>query len=335
VVLTQQTTGLLVREIVAIWRADAHLADEPPQSRIDDWTSAVLDKVEQVGTIAKINKASVVLDGGDFFHIKSPIRNSHGLIRRVVNAHRNYPCSVFGTIGNHDVKYGDMKFIDESPLGVLFETGVFNRLYDKYEGMLEGDAFSVRFVGIPYHGTKYDMSRFTNIKKGSEKWLVAVVHCLASPSGGSMYEAEDVIKYADLLDTAPDVYLFGHSHTNQGVMQVGNKWFVNIGSMSRGTISQDDLNRIPECAILRFTETSVTIERKQLEVRPAKEVLDLAGKVKKEAHEMTMEAFVDSLKTSLQMRKETSLLEMVGDLADVPQEVKERAVGYLEKAGAR
>ena len=326
-------------DITIVWRSDAHLADDAPQSRTDNWTDTILEKIVQVGDIARSVKADAVIDGGDFFHIKSPIRNSHALVQKVIEAHKNYPCPVYVNIGNHDVKYGDMKFLDESPLGVLFSSGIFRRLYDSNEGLILGgtvqDTLHLRMVGVPYHGTKYDMSRFTNIKKGDEDWLIANVHCLASMQGGSMFEAEDVIKYTDLVDTAPDVYCFGHAHNNQGVTEIGGKQFVNIGGLSRGTISQDDVDRIPECAIMRFSPKEVKIERRPLVVKPSKEVLDILGKVKKEAREMTMEAFVDSLKDSLQARKDESLLELVHDLPDVPQEVRERALSYLEKAGAR
>jgi DNA repair exonuclease SbcCD nuclease subunit len=322
-------------EITIVWRSDAHLADEPPQSRTDNWTDTILEKIVQVGEIARSVKANAVLDGGDFFHIKSPIRNSHALVQRVIEAHKNYPCPVYVNIGNHDVKYGDMKFLDESPLGVLFSSGVFKRLYDDKEVLLRVGDLSVRVVGIPYHGTKYDMSRFTSINKGTENWLVANVHCLASIQGGTMFEAEDVIRYSDLMNTAPDIYAFGHSHNNQGVTGINGKQFVNIGGLSRGTISQDDVERIPECAIMRFTQKEVKIERRPLVVKPSKEVLDILGKVKKEAREMTMEAFVESLKDSLQARKDESLLELIQDIPDVPQEVRERALSYLEKAGAR
>jgi seryl-tRNA synthetase len=44
------------------------------------------DKIEQVGVVAREVKADAVLDGGDLFNIKSPIRNSHALVRRVAAA---------------------------------------------------------------------------------------------------------------------------------------------------------------------------------------------------------------------------------------------------------
>ena len=321
-------------EIVLVWRTDAHLADEAPESRVDDWAATILDKLEQVGVIAREVKADAVIDGADIFNIKSPTRNSHALVRRTTAVHKIYPCDVYASVGNHDAKYGSLEFLNESPLGVLFESGVLKRLYDQHEALIKKGKLTVRIVGIPFHGTKYDMSRFSSIVKGDEDWLVAVVHCLASPTGGSMFEAEDVLRYSDLVNFAPDVWCFGHWHKNQGIQRIGEKWFVNTGSLSRGALAEDELERIPVCTVLRFTDKELRCEERPLQVKPAAEVFNLERKARQEAQTLTMEAFVDSLQSTLKPRQEGSLLDLVRSL-NIPERVKERAISYLEKAGAR
>jgi hypothetical protein len=194
--------------VTLIWRTDVHLADDPPQSRTDDWTTSILDKVSQIGQIAKDTEATAVLDGGDFFHVKSPSRNSHNLVGLAAAVHAGYPCPVYSTIGNHDVKYGNSDFLNEAPLGTLFSTGVFRRLYDQYEAVFTEGVVKVRVVGIPYHGTKYDMNRFTGIVKGDEDFLVVIAHVLANSKGGTLFEAEDVVSYSDLVNLDPDVWCF-------------------------------------------------------------------------------------------------------------------------------
>ena len=155
-----------------VWRTDVHLSDNPPASRKDDWTATVLDKLRQVGEVARRVQASAVIDGGDFFHVKSPTRNSHELIRRVAEVHAAYPCPVYANVGNHDCVYGDYAYLDQQPLGVLFATGVFKRLYDQHEAVFTDGEIQVRVVGVPYHGTTYDMNRFRSITKGTEDHLV-------------------------------------------------------------------------------------------------------------------------------------------------------------------
>jgi predicted phosphodiesterase len=229
--------------------------------------------------------------------------------------------------------YGDYSFLPQQPLGVLYSTGVFKRLYDEHEAVFTRDGVTVRVVGIPYHGTTYDMERFTRIEKGDEDILICVAHVLASHKGGTMFEGEDIIKYADLVDTAPDVYLFGHWHKNQGVEEIGGKQFVNIGSLTRGSLSQDNMDRVPAAAVLRCTEKGVEIEVVPLSVRPAEDVFDAEGRERQVKRQVEMDSFVTAIRDALQPVKEgETLAESVTGMGDVPNEIRERALAYLEQA---
>ena len=316
-----------------VWRTDVHLSDRAPSSRTDDWADAVFDKLGQVRDLAREVNAAAIIDGGDFFHIKSPGRNSHALVNRTAEHHNTYPCPVYCTPGNHDAVYGDYSFLPQQPLGVLYSTGVFKRLYDKHEAVFRrSGGVTVRVVGIPYHGTSYDMERFTSIEKGDEDVLICVAHVLASHKGGTMFEGEDIIRYADLVDTAPDVYLFGHWHKNQGVEEIGGKQFVNIGSLTRGSLSQDNMDRVPAAAVLRCTEKGVEVEVVPLNVRPAEEVFDVEGRARQVKRQVEMDSFVEAIREALQPAEgEQTLAEAVTGMDNVPNEVRERALAYLER----
>lgn len=317
-----------------LWRTDVHLSDTSPASRKDDWTSTVLGKLRQVGSLASKLNVDAVLDGGDFFHVKSPGRNTHDLVRRTADVHKNYPCPVYANVGNHDCVYGDYKYIDQQPLGVLFSTGVFNRCYDDHEVVLTGsDGTKVRIVGVPYHGTSYDMTRFEQIKKGDEDFLVCMAHVLASPSGGTMFEGEDIIKYSDLTQYDPDVMLFGHWHKDQGVVHVGNKTVVNVGSLTRGSLSQDELLRRPavvQLDLVRGKPVQTTVIR--LRVADSSVVFDVAAKMRAEERASTMDTFVESLRTRLILDPGVSLEDKVREMVGVPDVVRERVLSYIEQA---
>ena len=314
-----------------VWRTDIHLSDKTPHSRTDDWTQTVFDKIQQVGKIAREVGADAVLDGGDFFDIKSPTRNSHSLVRHTADIHADYPCPVYANVGNHDCVYGDYTFLHQQPLGVLFSTGVFNRLYDEHEAIFESSGIKVRVVGVPYHGTTYDLDRF-NIQKGDEDYLVVAAHVLASPKGGSMFEGEDIIKYSDLKGLDPDLWLFGHWHKNQGVVEIApGKHVVNVGSLTRGTLHQDDLDRVPMTVVLSFTSEGIGIDCRELVVAPSEEVFDLDRRAQVEVRSEAMEAFVDSLRDTLTLSRNSSVRDIVIDM-DIPSEVREKTLYYLEQA---
>lgn len=316
-----------------VWRTDVHLSDRPPASRKDDWVETVFGKLGQVRLLAEKLKAAAILDGGDFFHIKSPSRNSHDLVRRVADHHADYPCPVYCTPGNHDSIYGDYGFLEGQPLGVLFSTGVFRRLYDDYEAVFEVEGLKVRVVGVPYHGTKYDLDRFAKIKRGDEDHLVCVAHLLASEKGGTMFEGEDILQYEDLVQFAPTLWLFGHWHKDQGVQTIGSKTFVNIGSLTRGSLSQDNVDRKPACGVLSFTREEAKVQVARLRVQPAEEVFDMDTRLREEIRTTTVDAFVETVRAALVDKvAETTVEQVIAGMSGVPEKIKERTLLYWERA---
>jgi DNA repair exonuclease SbcCD nuclease subunit len=313
-------------------RSDAHAADHPPSARKDDWCETVVSKLDQVRRIAERTKAHAVLDCGDLFHVKSPFRNSHSLVRMIAELHRQYPCPVYVVPGNHDSVYGNYAYIDQQPLAVLFASGVLRPLYDDKEALVEEGSISVRLVGVPFHGASYDMGRL-DIKRGDERYLVVGAHLLASPQGGSMFEGEDVIRYQDLDGLEADVFCFGHWHRDQGIKRVGDKLIVNIGSLTRGALVQDELTRKPCVALLTLSDETVTTDIIRLDVQPAEEVFDIEARVKVEERSAAMDAFVESIRETLVDEKGTSPEDSVRSLEGIPAAVRERALSYLEKAG--
>lgn len=331
-----------------VWRTDVHCADQSPASRTDDWATTVMDKLTQVGQIAEQVGATAVLDGGDFFNPKTPSRTTHSLVQRIVGVHAAYPCPVFANVGNHDCRHSQISALPESPLGTLFESGVFRRCYtvreegqvtQRYEQEFSDSTCRVKVAGIPYHGPRYDLDHFRDIEKGEADHLVVMAHVLASPHGGSMFAGEDIIKYSDLVDLNPEVsvWLFGHWHKDQGVTEIApGKWVVNIGSLTRGSLSQDNVDRKPGVAILTFEgKSQPKIEVQRLKVRPSSEVFDMEKRVREESRSMTMDAFVDEVAKSLEGTVSSTLEQTIENLDGIPGKVKDRALDYMERATKR
>lgn len=319
--------------VTLVWRTDAHLADTPPSSRTDDWAATICGKLEQIGEIAREVSADAVIDGGDFYHIKSPSRTTHALNQRIAEIHAKYPCPTFCNVGNHDVKYGEIRYLSEAPLGVLFASGVFRRLYDQHEALIERGGIKVRVVGVPYHGVKYDLARIAKAaERGDETYLVVAAHLLASKAGGEMFESEDILKYGDLPE-GPDLWMLGHWHKDQGVTALDDRRsVVNIGSLSRGALTMDETTRTPSVAVLRFFDNTVEVEVRPLEVQPAEKVFDITGRIRAESRKMTADSFIESIRESLKVTPEKSLLDTVREQPDVPELVRERAILYLEQS---
>ena len=321
--------------ITLVWRTDVHLSDRAPSSRTDDWAEAVFAKLSQVRELAHRLNARAIIDGGDFFHVKNPGRNSHELVRRVVDHHATYRCPVFSVPGNHDCVYGDYAFLPQQPLGVLYSSGTFRRLYDENDAVFEDpeDGTVVKIVGVPYHGSSYDLERFRSITGPEGGFTVCAAHVLASKDGGSMFEGEDIVRYADLVGTVPDVFLFGHWHKDQGVDTIDRHTFVNVGSLTRGSLSQDEVSRRPACVILRFVKGQpVDVKVVRLRVREASEVFDVEGRQRQVRHQEDMDTFVTRIRDGLvPVQGGVPITDVVKGVKEVSDAVKERALAYLER----
>lgn len=317
-----------------LWRTDVHFADKTPRRRTGAWVEDVSAKLRWIGDFAKRNNIDAVIDGGDFFDVKSPVKNSHGLVRRACEIHSEYPCPTYALVGNHDVKYGQIDYLPEQPLGVLFTSGVFKRFGDDQDVVFERDGVKTRLVGVPYHGVEYDFPRLSNLKKNGEDYLIVACHLLARQgSTGTMFEGEDIVGY-DFLNSNPevDVWCFGHWHKDQGVTKLPNgAHVINVGSLTRGSLHLDDLDRNPCVVEICISSEGLEIKRHDLPMRAAEDVFKIEeAKTEKEDKER-MEDIVEKMKSlATSGWSGMTLKERVMEMS-LSSEVKEMAIDYLER----
>jgi DNA repair exonuclease SbcCD nuclease subunit len=307
------------------------MADHAPAAWKADYRAELLDCLRQIGGLASRQNVDFVLDGGDFFHVKAPTRNSHALMVQVADIHRQYPCPVYAIEGNHDLTYNNVDTVERQPLGVLFAAGIFTQLRD----VNLRDA--VRVVGMPYSPTRTLEDLQAIRKQPGDKVLIAVVHALATEKpDGTLDEffGEPVFRYADLaLPDGPDVWLFGHWHRDQGAVQVGGKWFVNPGSVSRGALVQENLSREPKVALIDVNEETCEVDVSfwGLNVMPAKDAFDIERRERLEAESDDIGDFVGKLKEAALEDDAASIEDHLAGL-DFAKDVREAALEYLERA---
>ena len=316
-----------------IWRTDVHMGDKTPKRRTGDWCEDVVKKLKWVGRKAVEVGADAVLDGGDFFDVKSPTKNSHNLVRLSCEAHSEYPCPVYSLVGNHDVKYGNIDYLPEQPLGVLFSAGVFQQFGEDKEIILEGDGVKLRIVGVPYHGVEYDLERLSSITKKDEDYLLVACHLLARKGKtGSMFEGEDIVGY-DFLNTLTEVdgWFFGHWHKDQGITTLKNgARVVNVGSLTRGALHLDDLERKPCVVEVVADAKGLTFKRHNLPVRPAEEAFKIEQALRENEDSDRMVEIVDKMKAvATDKWSGKTLIDKVREMP-LSNEVREQVISYLE-----
>lgn len=315
-----------------LFRTDIHLSDRSPVSWKGDYTEEIWSDLQQIGELAKKHRVDAVIDGGDYFHVKAPTRNSHYLNEKTARIHKEYPCPVFCVEGNHDLAYNNLESLSRQPLGVLYASGVFHRLREEVFGDRD---LRVRIVGVPYNPNLTLGELLSIQKKEGDTHLIAVVHALASkdpPSAVGDFWNEPVFSYGSLVSSnGPTCWCFGHWHKDQGIELVGGKYFVNQGSVSRGSLVRDNLDRVPKVALLEFEGDQINITSIPLSVAPASEVFDLDRKATQEKERHDIDQFVLRLVSDGIVDPDASIEDNVRKL-DFADDVRTEAIRYLELA---
>ncbi len=317
--------------IAFLFRTDVHLADRKPVSWKGDYTEEIWSDLEQIGELARVHKVAAVLDGGDYFHAKSPSMNSHSLVIRSASIHKSYPCPTLCIEGNHDLTYNSLDSVERQPLGVLFETGIFQRLREQV--FQEGD-LRVRVVGVPYSPDRTLEDLLAIRKSPGDSCLIAVVHQLASPKASykDVDFKETVFRYSELSSPmGPDVWCFGHYHKDQGIIREGTKVFINHGAISRGALTNENLSREPKVVLIEVQDSSVDVTALPLVVGKAEDVFDLDRKERADAERCSIDQFIFRLQQDMKVDASTSIEANISAL-NFADDVREAALGYLGRA---
>lgn len=315
--------------VALIFRTDTHVADKGPGSWKGDYAAEIWSNLEQIGAFAKRHEATAVLDGGDYFHVKTARRTSHATISRTAELHKAYPCPVFCVEGNHDLEHNNLDSIQHQPLGVLYSCGVFQHLREQ---VFDDGGLRVRVVGVPYSPRRQLQELLAVQKKPGDDFLVAVVHALACedpPDTVADFFGEPVFRYSELVtEDGPDVWMFGHWHRDQGIVEIRGKRFVNQGAVSRGALTRENVERTPKVSLVEFSELGVVSRELPLVVAPAAEMFDFERKERAEAEARSIDAFVQLLQADAAFDSSKTMESNIESM-DFAIEVRELALQYL------
>lgn len=315
------TKDLVVYKIISF--TDVHLADKNPISRKDDYKSTILNKLEQIKDICSYKKADLALCGGDLFHIKAPTKTSHHLVSQVIDLFNGFPCPVLSIYGNHDISQDNVSTLPKQPFYTLIKSGAIQHLTDYFN-----KDKTVRIFGVDYSSNP-EYSDFNRETKG-EKIQICVAHVNASSKFNNLF-GERVYTYQDLQNTTPNIFIFGHYHPDQDIEVHNNKHFVNVGSISRGSLKKDDIVRIPAIGYVEISDDfKVTCEKIRLNALSACEVFDLELKNKEEKEQEEIENFINEMKSKITVNNEDNLENKIKSL-NFEKSIIDKAMYYYEK----
>lgn len=331
-----------MNEIKFITFSDVHISDVNPVSRTGDYRQDILDKLNLIRRLGEKMKVDFFLCAGDLYHNKPPSKNSHLLNTKLTVMFKSYPAPVYMIEGNHDLKNDSYDTFDKQPLSVLYSSNTLVRLPENDVIISDKNSnISMRIRSFPF----IEEPDFTNkdiypTAKKDVDFNVCALHLYASPSGGSLFGAK-MYSYGEISTLGDDVFLLGHYHKDQGILNKDGKIFINLGAISRGSLSDDNINRVPRISLVTCSkeksERSIKTQIIKLKVKPSSEVFKIEER-KKEIKKMEeAKEFVSKLKENVSdnvdVRDTSALMKRISEQKlNVDKAVIKKLEYYINEA---
>jgi len=320
-------------EIRFLTSSDEHVADISPGYRKDNYRDSILTKLEWQGHLAKKYNSTAILRGGDLFHVKPANKTTMRTVAEVGRIHHSYHCPTYLVPGNHDITHNDVTSIPGQPLGVLFATKSIQNLRDS---TFESGSMKVRVVGVEYTVDMNDGALREMVTKKDENYTIAVVHALAAMAPEEKIQSffnEKIFDYRDLVfPGCPDAYIFGHYHKDQGIVDHMGVKFVNLGAVSRGALTFENLERKPKVSLIKVNSSGISIEEVNIPCADASEIFDLDKKSRIDRQRKNLTEFTEMLKISHSVTDKNDISHFRSELNKFPDDIKSLANDILHLA---
>lgn len=303
---------------------DVHLADKNPASRKDNYLESLLNKLEQIKDICEQRKVDIAVCAGDLFHLKTPLKNSHFLVSTVISLFKKFPCPVLSIYGNHDIRQDNISTLTKQPFYTLVKSGAISFLEEEFYADR-----AIRVIGMDY-ASNPEYVDFNRENKG-EKIQICVAHVNASSKFSDLF-GERVYTYQELAKTTPDIFVFGHYHPDQGIEVHNNKHFINVGSLSRGSLKKDELSRIPNVGYIEIDDSfNINCQKIPLNVLSSDVIFDLVQKEKEDKEQEEIQSFINEMKNKLVVKENEDLVGKIKSLG-FEKNIIDRTLEYFERA---
>ena len=282
---------------------DVHIDSTPPEKRKSDFFDTVLGKLDQVNYIAKSEGVDTAIITGDLFHRRN-IPTSY--LGRLVNFFVKSELDWYSIAGNHDLKYGNKEYLEESPLNILFQSGAIKDLTkDKPD--------------IDTEITAYHFDKNPSIDKDKEGIMVG--HWYLGEMWGSVKES---VMPEDLNETNFYLAIMGHDHNKKQKEFNGTK-FLCPGALARLSSHEDDLQR--NVKVYTIDTDDYTIKGTEIDTQKIEKAYD-TNSIEADNRKKELEDYVENLNS-----KDNEELEIVQILHNLVEdsEIEGMVEDYLRE----
>jgi DNA repair protein SbcD/Mre11 len=300
-----------------LYISDIHLRGKNSVNRNGNYFEDCLTKLDEVISIYKKNKCSLLIIGGDLFD-SAVVSNS--VVDEFVDRIEKNNVQVYVIYGNHDLINCNLQASKGSSLAHIIRRSNHFNLLDLYE------KDNVAIQGVNYEFNIEDKIKNEGlIVKSNAEFKVVVPHAFITikpfHKDVSHILAKDIKTNADLV-------LCSHLHSGWGIQEVNSVKFVNLGGFGRLSISE--AHNTPKVALVD-TEIGKTTIFELSSAKKGDEIFDLTKYEELKGQERNIRDFLDSLKTvDFQAMDLSQQIIKIGKESNIEQPV----IDYLlEKIG--
>jgi DNA repair exonuclease SbcCD nuclease subunit len=303
---------------------DIHIADTPPGYRTNTYRYDILAKLEWLMGEANRLEVDLVCLNGDIFHRRTAV--SSKLIADVADvlgialAHRLI------LPGNHDLAPGNqLNSIYTQPVGLL------GRMKHTKIALEPYPLDDVLIYPVPYtHEMRYaECEILDKLNAARPRYVIRWVHYAVTP--------KPVIYHSLVTDSnewpaGAELTVCGHIHDDLGVWRdIHSTPVVNLGAISRGSLTEHNLGRTPRVLLVTATDTGLKLQAIKLPIRPAADVFRLADKIDEQDAEQIAAEFVERLgETKLGVISVEEIIKQITGSDTIPDRVAQLCAAALE-----
>lgn len=210
---------------------DLHLNDTNPRSRVDDYPTTILNKLEYVFEKAEKNNIEAIFFLGDIFHKPGSLSTKY--LNRVVETFQKSTKPCYTIIGNHDIPFSKVDEVDNTSLGILF----------KSKALIHLDKYDINDKVVVY-GYDYGNDISFIEKPDLDKKAICLSHSYGEDVSFGVVDKPEYFKWSQYNEHPFDVYILGHDHSYHETRKVYDQsTLYRLGALSRITSALSDTGR--------------------------------------------------------------------------------------------
>ncbi len=279
-----------------IYFTDPHAKGRNPASRVDDYTAAIHAKILEIEDVCLFEEPEALVIGGDLWDIPKVSNSLVIWMMRVLRRIKKRGTKIFLVPGNHDEIGYTLSTLDQTSIGLLYDSGIVSPLYRGHSYLLKDKkGLTVEIFGREFDkdidadpSTDYEIQ-----PQHQATWNLLFSHgmLLQKPFHPDVKFTltKDVVSQAHLIAN-------GHYHPGYPIHEENNIIFMNPGSTGRDEASANTMTRTPQYAIIDINKKRIKPKYIQYDcAKPSKDIFDQVMIANEKEYERYLESFEQTI----------------------------------------